>query len=315
MVTKEYKVEGPVMILTTTTAIDIDEELLNRCLILTVDESRKQTQAIHKMQREAETLNGLKQKLEKKDRITLHQNAQRLLMPMEVVNPYATKLTFLDDKTRTRRDHKKYQMLIKTITFLYQYQRPVKTLNHNGSSIKYIETTLDDIRLANLLTHEVLGKSLDELPPQTRKLLILIDAMVGESCREKGIDREDYRFTRRTIREYTGWGNTQLKVHLTRLEEFEYLLIHHGGRGKQIVYELVYNGEGKDGSAFLPGLLDVDQLENQGYDINRSGVNTNLPVQKKSLPVSGRPQAGRLSAGYPAIKTDEPIVNQVFTHI
>ena len=47
------------MIFLTTTAIDLDEELLNRCLVLTVDEDREQTQAIHQMQREAQTLEGL----------------------------------------------------------------------------------------------------------------------------------------------------------------------------------------------------------------------------------------------------------------
>ena len=58
-VTHEYRVEGPVMIFLTTTAIDIDEELLNRCLVLTVNEDREQTQAIHRSQREAQTLDGL----------------------------------------------------------------------------------------------------------------------------------------------------------------------------------------------------------------------------------------------------------------
>ena len=36
----------------TTTAIDLDEELLNRCVVLTVDEGREQTRAIHDRQRE-----------------------------------------------------------------------------------------------------------------------------------------------------------------------------------------------------------------------------------------------------------------------
>ena len=58
-VTHEYRVKGPVMIFLTTTAIDMDEELLNRCLVLTVNEDREQTQAIHRMQREAQTLEGL----------------------------------------------------------------------------------------------------------------------------------------------------------------------------------------------------------------------------------------------------------------
>ena len=47
------------MIFLTTTAIEIDEELLNRCLVLTVDEDREQTRAIHRMQREAQTLEGM----------------------------------------------------------------------------------------------------------------------------------------------------------------------------------------------------------------------------------------------------------------
>jgi hypothetical protein len=44
------------MIFLTTTAIHLDEELLNRCLVLSVNEEREQTQAIHRVQREAQTL-------------------------------------------------------------------------------------------------------------------------------------------------------------------------------------------------------------------------------------------------------------------
>ena len=55
-----------------------------------------------------------------------------------------------------------------------------------------------------------------------------------------------------------GWGDTQLKVHLHRLEELEYLLVHRGGRGQSFVYELLFESKG-DGrrSRVLPGLIDV----------------------------------------------------------
>ncbi len=43
LVIKQYCVKGPVMLMLTTTAIDVDEELLNRCLVLTINESREQT--------------------------------------------------------------------------------------------------------------------------------------------------------------------------------------------------------------------------------------------------------------------------------
>ena len=59
LVTQEYRVEGPVMLFMTTTAIDLDEELMNRCLVLAVNESREQTRAIHDMQRQRETLAGM----------------------------------------------------------------------------------------------------------------------------------------------------------------------------------------------------------------------------------------------------------------
>ncbi|MCD4750344.1 MAG: toprim domain-containing protein, partial [Thermoanaerobaculales bacterium] len=87
LVTHEYHVEGPAAILLTTTAIDLDEELLNRCVVLAVDESREQTRAIHQLQRESRTLEGLEHRLARQDTVKLHQNAQRLLKPLFIVNP------------------------------------------------------------------------------------------------------------------------------------------------------------------------------------------------------------------------------------
>jgi DNA primase len=59
LVTQQYRVEGPVMLFLTTTAIDVDEELVNRCLVLTINESREQTRAIQQRQRARRTLAGL----------------------------------------------------------------------------------------------------------------------------------------------------------------------------------------------------------------------------------------------------------------
>ena len=85
--------------------------------------------------------------------------------------------------------------------------------------------------------------------------------MTQTYCKKQKVDQSDYRFTRKDIRNYTGWGNTQLKVHLHRLEELEYLLIHRGERGQSYVYELLYKGEGKDGTSFVLSLLNVEQLK------------------------------------------------------
>jgi DNA primase len=257
LVTQEYHVEGPVMILLTTTAIEIDEELLNRCLVLSVDESREQTEAIHRLQRERRTLTGLVNGERKQRLLAQHRHAQRLLRPLKVLNPYADQLTFLSDKTRTRRDHEKYLTLIDTIALLHQYQRDLRTAQENGATIEYIEATREDIAQANALAHEVLGRSLDELPPQTRRVLARVIEMVTAACATQQLSRAQYRFSRREVREYAGLSDTQLRVHLERLVSLEYLLVHRGMRGQSFVYELLFDSPAASEAPHLSGLIDV----------------------------------------------------------
>jgi DNA primase len=327
LTTKEYRVEGPVMIFSTTTHIDIDEELQNRCIILTVDESREQTRAIHQKQREQRTLKGLKHSQEKTDLLKVHHNAQRLLRPLPVINPYAHRLTFLDDKTRMRRDHEKYLTLIDAITLLHQYQRPLKTFKNkmgdNGNPILYVSVTLDDIEIANRLASKVLGRSLDELPPQTRRFLEMVKEMVKKECERLQVDRADYRVSRRQICEYTGWSLTQVRLHLDRLVEHEYVLVHRGSRGLSFVYELLYNGEGKKGEPFLMGLININQLintkkadpkhdydekvaglkgKNHAYDEKVAGKNGELAGSKRG---QNAPKTGGWRGGL------KPLVNKV----
>jgi hypothetical protein len=200
---------------------------------------------------------------------------------MFVANPYARDLTFLDIQTRTRRDHVKYLTLIRSIALLHQYQRPVKTTEHHGKRVEYIEVTRDDIATANRLAHEVLGRSLDELPPQTRRLLLMIDEMVAKQCRQLKMERPDYRFSRRDVRQHTGWGDTQLRIHLKRLEELEYLLVHHGGRGQSFVYELVFERSVNDEKPVLPGLIDVEKLKIRRYDEKNAGLEERFAGSKR----------------------------------
>jgi CHC2-type zinc finger protein/Toprim domain-containing protein/DNA primase-like protein len=295
LVTQEYKVEGPVMIFLTTTAIEVDEELMNRCLVLTVNEDREQTQAIHQLQRQKRTLQGLIQKTERESILNIHQNAQRLLKPLSVVNPFAEHLTFLSEQTRARRDHEKYLTLIDTIALLHQYQRQVKVIPQGEDTVHYVEVTLDDIAMANTLAHEVLGRTLDELPPQTRRLLNLIDRMVTEQCKNKKIERNHYHFSRRELRDTSHWSDTALKVHLARLVDMEYVIAHRSGNGSAFKYECLYDGQGKDGTIFLPGLIDIECLK-QHYDANRSG-------QKSKWSGSGQPPVRGQSGGGQGNKT------------
>jgi hypothetical protein len=252
-VTHEYIVEGPVMIFLTTTQHEVDEELMNRCLVLAVNEEREQTRAIHRKQREAQTLEGLKARMRQNKIVRLHRNAQRLLRPVQVVIEHLKDHGFPDAMTRTRRDHMKFLTLIQAITLLYQHQREIKISSEDGEKLEYIEATEADVKLAWELANHVLMRSLDDVQTQTRRLLVVIDRMVAGECERLQIERMDYRFTRATVRQFTGWSDSQLKTHLHRLEELEYLALHRGVSGQSFVYALNFEMDA-NGRPVLPGL-------------------------------------------------------------
>jgi DNA primase len=254
LVTHDYEVEGPVMLFLTTTAQDVDEELLNRAITLTVNEDREQTRAIHRRQREARTIEGHLLRRKRAKLVRLHRNAQRLLRPITVVNNHAVG-EFPDYMTRARRDHAKLLTLIEAIALLHQHQREIKTIACEGDTLEYIEATEQDVKLAQSLADQVgLIPSLDELRPQARKLLALITEMVKTESERQQIEIDKCRFTRRTVREYTKWGDTQLRQHLRRLEEMEYLIVRRGGnQGQLVVYQLAQAEEEKNRNANFAG--------------------------------------------------------------
>jgi hypothetical protein len=245
----------------TTTAPELEGETASRFLFLTIDESSKMTEAIHQMQREAETLTGLIRKKKADHIIKKHQTAQRLLKPLYVVNPFTKYLSYPNRSLRTRRDHKKYLGLIRTVAYLHQYQREIKTIEVEGKVVEYIEVILDDIEKDNQLANEVLGQSLDELARPSRTLLDGIYKMIKEIAEKKECSLDEIFFTRRMIREFTGWSDWQIRAHIKQLEELEYLYIRIGAKGKEYAYALNYRGQGEDSGKCYLNLTPVDEIK------------------------------------------------------
>jgi DNA primase len=283
MVTQEYHVKGPVMLFLTTTAINLDEELQNRCLTLAVDESSAQTDRIHQLQRQRRTLAGLIAKEERQEVLAKLKNAQRLLAPVPVLNPYAMALTFPSGRTRNRRDHEKYLTLIDAIALLHQHQRPRGQHVVRGRVVEYIAVTLDDIALANQLAPEVLGRSLDELPPQTRRLLDYIRALVTTKRKTESAKTAS-TFSRREVKDACGWSLTQVRVHLERLVELEYLAIRCGRMGGPFQYELLIEIDAPENVAHI-GFIDVEELrKNHAYAAEVAGQNGAVAEGDKTTP-------------------------------
>ncbi len=257
--TEHYEVYGPVVIVLTTTSPEVfDEETRSRFVQLTMDESVEQTRAVLGRQRRAHTLAGVLEQATAEIVQRQHHNAQRLLRPLAVVNPYVEQLTYPSDRLMHRREQKKYLALINSIALLHQHQREVKRATRGDVEIEYVEVTIDDIALANELAGEVLSRGLDELAPPVRGLYDELRALCVKRADELKCNLDDVQLSRREIREATGWSDWQVRNYCWKLVEMEYLYTTVGN-GRPCVYSLARADEGERQT--LRGLTDVAELQ------------------------------------------------------
>jgi hypothetical protein len=186
----------------------------------------------------------------------LHQNAQRLLQPLTVVNPFAPQLTFATNQPRLRRDHQKYLDLIKTITFLHQFQRPRETRTIAGQTIEAVITTREDIVLANELAHVVLGRSLDDLPPQPRRLLGLLWAVVKPWADQTEVAVSQFDWSIRQLLPHVPFGNSQLRAHIALLVQREYVVAYRNHAAEPMQYRLLLDESPEERGHVCLGLVD-----------------------------------------------------------
>jgi DNA primase len=292
--TQVNTVRGPTAVFQTTTNPRTDAETRSRFILVSVDESAEQTRAILQAQRQSHTLEGWRQRQAREAILRRHHALQRLLRPLVVVNPYEPFLTYPADQLLVRRDQPKYLTLILAVTFLHQLQRTVKHDNELG---EYIETTLDDIAIANDLAHRLFGHSLDDLSAPSRDLLALIADYVAKKA--AGGPADKISFNRRELREAFKWGDTRLRIHLEELVEMEYVVPLSGRFGQTYQYRLLYVPTDEPGR-FLAGLKSVEQLRKEAASLcgsNLAGVLTNLAPQKGHLAPTSQVQRCEVQNG------------------
>jgi hypothetical protein len=278
LVTRTYEVRGPVSLLMTTTAPHLDEELASRLVTLAVAESVAQTREVHAAQRASYSAEALLSRTRRDEILARHHNAQRLLDPLPVVIPMAQELSYADATTRSRRDHDKYLSLIAASALLHQHQREKKTLD---GALTYVEATWADVELAEHLAKGVIIRSTSELTAATASLLLSLSEWTGSSP-----------FTRRQAREALGLGDTQLKVHLARLVELEYVVVTR--KARSVSYELAWNASGGHENTERPmrsGQTAIRSGSGRGQVGPRSGGGRGAPRGPSSL--AGRTEAHR----------------------
>ena len=97
--------------------------------------------------------------------------------------------------------------------------------------------------------------------------MLLLDDLLKERTQDKENPAELRRqltFTRRDIREFTGWANSRVHRYLRELVDLEYVLVESGRNGATYRYRLAYDGQGQDGQRFVLGLKAIEDLQRPG---------------------------------------------------
>jgi DNA primase len=213
------EVEGPICLSGTTTKERIYEDNANRCLLIYLDNSEAQQQGIMQYQRLLSA--GKINKAEEETTKELMQDLQLLFRKINVVNPFADKLIIPESVFKPLRTNAHYLQFIEAITFIHQYQRPIQKDNQGNA---FIETTLEDIELANELLKEVLLAKSDELTKACRDFLESLKALLVKEKKQS--------FFRSEVREKLKINPHNLNHYLKTLHFYGYIKSIGGNKYK-----------------------------------------------------------------------------------
>jgi DNA primase len=257
--TVTVEVEGPVATSGCTTQEALYEDNANRALCVHLDGSAEQEAAILDYQRRLSA--GLIDTRRQEAVRRLMRNAQRLLKPIRVHNPYAQHLELPPLVTKRLRSNALYLGLIETITFYHQHNRPEKT---DAAGRRYVETSLGDVRWANRLIASVMAAKSDELSGACREFFEELKAWMAEEDRSSFFSAE----VRRSMR----MSPARLKRYLWELREYGFIEVVGGTRYRRgYEYALTEEGQtehpGGSVAAFLEAIVRrLERGEAEGPD-------------------------------------------------
>jgi DNA primase catalytic core len=186
MKTVSLVVEGPICLAGTTTKERLYEDNANRSLLIYLDGSSEHKEMIMDYQRQLSA--GKVRTKEENEMKEFFKDMQTVLKPIKVRNPYAELLKLPEYIFKPLRTNAHYLATIETITFYHQYQREIRTDANTGE--RYIETTLEDIKWANILLKDVLLAKADELPRAVREFFESLKRWVKKEQKENFYAKE-----------------------------------------------------------------------------------------------------------------------------
>lgn len=232
---KLLTVEGPICVSGATTQGSIYEDNANRSFLLHIDETSDHMGRVMEYQRQLQA--GLVNETGQEAARQVLKNAQRLLRKVRVVNPYAPDLRIPDCVFKKLRTNMHYLKLIEMITFYHQYQRK-RVHSHSSEKELCIETSLEDIALANFLVKETLLRKSDELSEDTRVFFEHLKELTAQKS-GSGSSARNVVFYAKEVRSHLRMHPMKVNRYLHQLESRGYINRRGGNRKTGYEYEIL----------------------------------------------------------------------------
>ena len=246
----ERRVNGPLVLVQTSTKLEADLQNESRGFQVYLDESEEQRTRVHAaIKREALPHLSIPEQ-ELTAIIRRHRNAQRLLQPLGVAIPYAELIEYPADQHRSSRDIKRLIATIQISAFLRQYQR--QHIHLDGKT--YAVATVPDYRVAYEHLKKILADTLADLNPTSRELL---DA-AKEIVERKKVERHEDKpyFTRKELEQRLRWQRQAVDRAIRPLENADCFDVDRGR--KPYRYRILSEEAEEVG---LRGVLTPEELE------------------------------------------------------
>tara|TARA_B100000508_G_scaffold138523_1_gene134796 strand:- start:11100 stop:12695 length:1596 start_codon:yes stop_codon:yes gene_type:complete len=264
-------VEGPVSVAGCTTKEQIYEDNANRSFLIYLDESEEQDKLVMEYQRRA-SAGKVNVEVERKA-AELLRNCQRILEPIQVVNPFAELLQIPKEVFKPRRTNNHYLQFIEVVTFYNQWQREQKANEETGEV--FIETTLKDIEAANQLLKEILIRKSDDLNGACRNYLEQIKAYLKVENKKT--------FSNREIRKKLRINDSNQKRWTISLVNNYYLKRSKGNKNQGYQYQITSYEEYQQLQEKINTALDESLEKLKGSERSKPVQSKNEPPKKKKI--------------------------------
>lgn len=225
------RVRGPIGSLAATTRGEVYEDNLSRCFVVAVDESEAQTLRIiaHQNERASGKVDRSKQEQIK----GFIRNCVRLMKPLEVVNPYADKLSLPREAFKLRRLNANFHAFVKQVTVLNQYRRKRDTQGR-------LLTEKEDIELALDILLDGIVLKVDELDGSLRTFYERLKNYIKREAEKREEVIKLIEFGQREVRHALRISKTQLQRYIQSLLELEYIRVSGGHANRGYKYQVCY---------------------------------------------------------------------------